>query len=192
MRRTAHEALATAQAEDIRRFREGEPTLNTLREIRAEVDATLERAFDSGWEALADAAAELAGTVDVQFNSRFTRRLGDANLGLKRVRFSTPLWKRAGYKKRQDTVRHEVAHLLTAQMAPRAPAHGHMWKMVCRIIGASGERCHHVPSEDLRTRVPATCTCGNITSIGKVRAGRIRNGTAKYHCTRCRGVVALV
>ena len=60
--------------------------------------------------------AELAQTFLVEWNRRFTRRLGDGHYSLlsmrARIRLSSPLWPRASDIDRQETVIHEACHVL--------------------------------------------------------------------------------
>jgi SprT protein len=57
---------------------------------------------------------ELAQVIVVVWNSRFTRRLGDAAYNSTtfraRVRLSVPLWPRASEVDRRETVIHEACH----------------------------------------------------------------------------------
>jgi len=59
---------------------------------------------------------ELAQVVVVEWNPRFTRRLGDAGYShvtfRATIRLSIPLWPRATDQDRRETVIHEVCHII--------------------------------------------------------------------------------
>jgi predicted SprT family Zn-dependent metalloprotease len=92
----------------------------------------------------------------------FTWRMGDARLFKVRgrltaqVRLSIPLWPRASEEERDQTVAHEVAHLIQRWRQrrgdyARAPvaslsSHGVAWRSVMRELGYKPDRCHEVPT----------------------------------------------
>jgi SprT protein len=137
---------------------------------------------------------ELDRVTRVEWNGRFTRRMGDARYmanhirGTHRVRFSTPLWPRASVEERRETVIHEACHIAAAHIyGPGVQAHGREWKALMRKAGAKGDRCHRVDRTGLQrrtVRVPAYCGC-MTHQITKARRTKMRKGIA-YRCRRCR------
>ena len=60
--------------------------------------------------------SELAQVIVVEWNPRFTRRLGDAGYSSTtyraRIRLSIPLWPRSTEEDRRETVVHEACHII--------------------------------------------------------------------------------
>ena len=188
---TAVERIAQSQYDDATRRARGDDTLLTLAECRAELLTALDEAeADPGTpDSIQRAMEPVRAGLRVEFNRRFTRRMGDANPRKNLIRLSAPLWPRAGYAKRRDTLRHELAHLVTRAIDPRSQSHGCLWHMVARRLGCTAIRCHSVPREDLarkptRGSAVASCRCRNDIPLGPVRARRLRAGT-RYACRRC-------
>lgn len=112
----------------------------------------------------------LEGMLRIGWSARFTRRLGDATYTLPpaaamaRVRFSTPLWGRAGRVEQDATVAHEVAHLIVfhrhhqaiaawgPDVASKPAQHGHEWRGVMRELGYKPERTHSVDRTGIARR----------------------------------------
>lgn len=150
-------------------------TYETLTEIRALVDETC-------------AALGMPNAVTtIQWNGRFSNRMGDANWVLRRVRFSSVLWPRATVEDRRQTIIHEVCHIVANVTAGKTVRHGLAWKATMRRAGVRPDRCHSVDRTGIRRRnagsISVVCACpGKIMTLGKLRAGRMRLGFAKYTC----------
>jgi len=123
---------------------------------------------------------DLIDHLNIEWNTKFTSRLGDAcyvNVAslpswrklpkkynkyiidgiVARLRFSAPIWPRANETERYQTVVHEVCHLVTSHEAflenrPRPEAHGWEWKRTMRRAGVRPERCHHVNTKGLGSK----------------------------------------
>jgi len=120
------------------------------------------------------------------------------------VQFSIPLWLRATEEERDETVVHEICHVVVAYknggLQPRSGRrrrpHGAEWKAMMRKAGVEPRRCHNVDNSDLKQkrkkqeRVKAWCDC-QVHMITKQRAGRMRNGKG-YICKKCKGKLSLV
>jgi predicted SprT family Zn-dependent metalloprotease len=128
--------------------------------------------------------------------ARRHRLVGDGNY-LVRVRYSSILWPRASEEERQQTVIHEVCHIVNKHEAIRdhrgiPSAHGPEWRAVMRRAGVSPKRCHNVDNSDLKRRsrktVPATCRCGEHP-ITERTAIRILGATHTYSCRKCKATL---
>ncbi len=140
--------------------------------------------------------------VYLEFNNRFTRRMGSAKwTGPKsgRVRLSAPLWPRASETERRETVIHEACHVVQFHIYPRGKGHGAEWKHLMRLCGVKPERCHHVDRTGIakkQRRVEAACDCGTIKDISIRKAKQIEffaemGSDAGYICGQCRSDIWL-
>jgi SprT protein len=93
-------------------------------------------------------AEELAQAIIVEWNSRFTRRLGDGVYSplthRARIRLSLPIWPRASEKERRETVIHEVCHCIVGYKHGVVAHHGSEWKEAMRNCGVEPLRGHTV------------------------------------------------
>jgi SprT protein len=147
---------------------------------------------------------DLVGKVSIQFNARFTSRMGDAVYWKRndrgRVRLSSPLWHYASADERRNTIIHEACHILAERenqknyiigrgRRPKRVGHGLAWR---EFMGRAGiekvERCHNVQSPHSAKRrkqrtYEASCGCQtwNLTAN---RVGRMKNGRW-YSCKGC-------
>ena len=143
---------------------------------------------------------ELFPKLQVEWNSRFTRRMGDAEWkklkGTGIVRFSLPLWPRATPEERRNTVIHEVCHIVANykyqlwRNPGRRNPHGKEWAYCMRQCGQNPARCHKVDRTGLkrnhtRTKYKVHCDCKEWL-IGPARMRRITRGTTDYQCPYCK------
>ena len=133
---------------------------------------------------------DLVGSVRVEFNSRFTSRMGDATPSKKRIRLSAPLWAKATDEQKHDTIVHEACHIAQYLKYPVDkkinPPHGYIWKSLMVRAGVDPSRCHNVDTSELkrkRARHPARCKC-QTHMISSIRYNRMKNGKL-YKCTKC-------
>jgi predicted SprT family Zn-dependent metalloprotease len=110
--------------------------------------------------------------ITSEFNGRFSRRLGDAcyrrHLLRGECRYSRPLWPFADAAERRETVIHEVCHVLAFHIfnGQGIKAHGAEWKLVMRLAGANGARCHYVPLHVARKAITYRCSgCGKVDTF---------------------------
>ena len=93
--------------------------------------------------------SELAQVIVVEWNRRFTRRLGDGAYSRTtyraRIRLSVPLWPRASEEDRRETVIHEACHIIVAyQYGFAVPPHGAEWRLAMKHCGIEPLRLHSV------------------------------------------------
>jgi len=97
-------------------------------------------------------------TLRVEFNRRFTRRLGDALVvdyakRIVRLRFSaSALYRRATAEERRVLWVHEYAHGAANLDAGRSVKHKAPWKRMMVRLGVAPDRCHTVNRDGLRRR----------------------------------------
>ncbi len=127
--------------------------------------------------------------IHVEFNSRFTRRMGDANVvyGIGIIRLSRKLWDRASEEQKREVIIHEACHVIQRvrdmERGCRSSAHGEHWKSLMRKCGVRPNRCHTVDRTGLVKTYPVRCSCG-VNSVGKTVYRRLREGT-QYRCCKC-------
>ncbi|MDA3920828.1 MAG: SprT-like domain-containing protein [Salinisphaera sp.] len=86
-----------------------------------------------------------------------------------------------------DTVPHEVAHVVVFRLYGRkAKPHGAEWKAVMRAFGVDPAPCHTLPAEPARQlkRFAYQCGCDEPVWLTSIRHRRARQGT-DYVCRRC-------
>lgn len=159
-------------------------SLEELRDLaHAKLGELVERYPEAG-----PAALLVAGLMRVRFNGRFLNRMGDANLATFEIRLASKLWPKVTPEQRVNTLTHEIAHLVTFALDPRAPGHGSLWRRVHKLMGGDGqERCTYaIEWGDLR---PGRWACGcavHAVTLQKHRAmvKKWRRG-ARYVCREC-------
>jgi SprT protein len=136
-----------------------------------------------------------ADIVKVEWKSDFTRRFGDANYSLGRIRLSRPLWDRATEQEREQVVKHEACHLIAFQKyGYRIMPHGREWKNAMLRAGRKPERCHNIDRTGLRrntVRYHTSCACGylNDRGCGPKVYRNIMVYNMVYRCPKCRSVM---
>ena len=104
----------------------------------------------------ANGVPELAQVIVVEWNARFTRRMGDAlyspSTFRARIRLSIPLWGRASEQDRRETVIHEACHLVVYYKNCNAAQHGPEWREAMRNCGVEPQRTHSVDRTGLTRR----------------------------------------
>ena len=109
----------------------------------------------------------------------------------------------------EDTVPHELAHLVTNMVYPHAhkrvygqkrSPHGSEWQSVMRVLGANPSRCHSYDTSNARTRTKASydykCNCcGQVIKLGPKRHAQEQRQPGWYNhggCGRAAGKLTLV
>jgi SprT protein len=139
---------------------------------------------------------ELAQVILVEWNPRFTRRLGDAGYSSTtfraRIRLSIPLWPRTSERDRRETVIHEACHIIVSyRFGFVAAPHGPEWKKAMKNCGVESLRLHQVDRTGLarRQRRFILLDCPNQGTEHKCRISardfnRLRRGTEMW-CRNC-------
>ncbi len=140
--------------------------------------------------------SEFGQVIVVEFNPRFTRKMGDATYNpytfRARVRLSVPLWSRASDQDKRQTVIHETCHCVVAYTHGKVQPHGPEWKQAMRNCGVDPIRTHSVDRTGLarRQRLFILQDCPNehkcrmtVRHFNMVQAGYV------LECNRCGLVV---
>jgi SprT protein len=105
------------------------------------------------------------------------------------LRFNLALARRHAPAFVEDTVAHEVAHLVCFACFGRVRPHGPEWRHVMRRFGiAEPRRCHDydLPADTARRQRRWFYECGcRLHPLSTTRHNRIQRGLARYHCRRC-------
>lgn len=147
---------------------------------------------------------DLIGKVDILWNNRFERRLGDARVsgtGVMteyRMRFSAKLWPKMTEAQRRTTVIHEACHIVVLDgyrnrpnphdKTPQPKPHGIEWQNAMRKCGEKGE----ATSKDVKTgktsRKPyrVKCNCDEPRYVSKKVAQKIHHLGQHYRCRVCK------
>jgi len=90
----------------------------------------------------------------------------------------------------ENTIPHELAHLISYALYGRAGnGHGNYWKLVMINLGLEPDRCHNydVTNATVRTvkrMYEYTCNCSEPHMLTKIKHNRIQRGGV-YVCRRC-------
>lgn len=125
------------------------------------------------------------------------RTAGSANFGKWELRFNETLMLQNFEDFAEQTVGHEVAHLVENRVygwmhanKKRYPAHGKTWKKVMMVFGLDPKRCHNYDtskSVGRRTKkyVYECECCGAFIEMGAVRHKRMKLGEKTYYHSHC-------
>jgi predicted SprT family Zn-dependent metalloprotease len=130
-------------------------------------------------------ARRTAREVRVQWNSRLKSCAGRADYRHKLVSLN-PRLRDFGAEEVEQTLRHELAHLLAQARAGnrRIAPHGAEWRKACRDLGIAGEaRCHTLPLPVNRRMRRFLYKCPSC-SMSFARVRRIRRAVACLACCR--------
>lgn len=121
------------------------------------------------------------------------QKAGVAHLQENLLRFNGKLYQENQQHFLQQTVAHEVAHLIAHQMfGPRIRPHGPEWQDIMRgVYGLVAERCHQYNVETTaRTEYVYSCACpmDNVFPFTGRRHALAEKGR-RYICKRCRSTL---
>ena len=140
---------------------------------------------------------ELADRIKIEWNNRFTRRLGDARYWRDkdrgRIRLSVKLWPTMNEEDQTDLVLHETAHVIDIYLNGynmEQGGHGYQWRKIAKQIGARRERYASASTANFAkyrrrtTRYSIPCGCDRPVAITKHRLTKMKKGYM-YSCRRC-------
>jgi SprT protein len=135
---------------------------------------------------------ELSPIIKVEWNTRFTRRMGDGMFSpskmMGRIRLSVPLWGRASEQDRRESVIHEACHVIVFYNDRNAASHGAEWREAMKRCGVDPQRTHTVDRTGLvrRKRLFVLCNCPKDEKcrIGIRTFNLVRRG-AEFQCNVC-------
>ena len=104
--------------------------------------------------------------------------------------FSIPLYERATEQQQYQTAIHEACHII--DYIGGSHGHGKSWKKLMVQCGVEPLLYHNVDRTGLKNVVPCKCDCGTWTTIGKIRANRIRKCADAYRCRTCKSTIELI
>lgn len=111
-----------------------------------------------------DLQGRCAGQAGVRWGSSF-------------LRFNCDMMRNGGWDHLlNDTVPHEVAHLVCYHKPALGRQHNWGWKSVCRALGGSGERCHNEEVEYRGGTYYYTSTSGHVIAVSPQRHSKIQRG----------------
>lgn len=135
----------------------------------------------------------LEKSVEVEWNHRFTNRMGDANHKKMRIRFSTPLFIRATEDQQEQVIAHEMAHIVARhKFGNSIKPHGKEWKTAMVNAGYIPQVYHTIDRSDIARkmkRVSVYCSCREHHVTTRV-VNRIKDGFS-YKCKVCKSKLQL-
>lgn len=126
--------------------------------------------------------------LNISFDLKSFRILGQYSE--KTIYINEKLYNQIGAKKYYPILRHEYGHFLVDILYKNVEAHGKEWKNIMFLLGDKNPSYKtNILSNEIKEAykesfVEANCKC-SIHNISVYKAGRIRNKTNKYYCTKC-------
>jgi len=87
----------------------------------------------------------------------------------------------------ENTVAHELAHLIVGRLYPLAKPHGSEWKRVMKVLGETPSVTHNMELPILKFTHLYACKCSEY-QLSNIRHKKVQKGT-KYRCTKCKSVL---
>jgi len=118
---------------------------------------------------------------------------GTANYYSKKVKFNKVLIEENFEHFINDTIPHEVAHIVTYYFyGDNQTAHGKAWKYVMsHVFGVKPERCHSLDTTNSRVRNTKkfiyTCPCNKTFNLSSNRHKKIQEWGFNRLCSTCKG-----
>lgn len=157
------------------------------------VKETVQFFIDMANEALCTEHKEPLGGLNIGYNLKGTTA-GTANFSSKTVKFNKVLIEENFNEFIDDTIPHEVAHIVTRHFfGSRAAAHGKEWKYVMKhLFGVEPKRCHSMDTKNSMVRNTKkfiyTCPCETTFNISTQRHNKIKQGHIRI-CGSCKGTL---
>jgi SprT protein len=82
-----------------------------------------------------------------------------------------------------ETLPHEVAHVVQCQVWPTSKSHGNEWKLIMRWLGKAPDRCHEYEPKPARKtkKYLYRCPCGDLFPAGANVHNKLQNGQVRTH-----------
>ena len=164
------------------------------RRVHAMIDAAI--ADPSMDTEMRQALRVVKNNVTIKMSKRMTKAAGQASVRILALsgkaipetltlKLSTPIMERASKEEQDDTISHEVAHLVDYVMRGKSD-HSYIWRKVHMALGGSGKTYHNInvkglgrtvkryEYKDLETGRVVTMTKGNHEKV-------MRFGLTRYH-----------
>lgn len=144
--------------------------MNTKQFAQQEIRDTLQLAFDLyGYD--------LHPTTSFDNMGRCAGRAVREGYSTHKIRLNVQLLNDEYRDQLIDTIRHEIAHLVTYFNPRLGKGHDAGWKRVAASLGAKPERCHQLPLKKVRrTRKAIYDVRGNEIPVGLTVHKRIQSG----------------
>lgn len=75
-----------------------------------------------------------------------------------------------------NTIPHEIAHLVCMVDPRRGKNHDRGWQRVCEVLGGNGKRCHNEKVKFAYGALVYVATCGTKVEVSKIRHTKIQRG----------------
>lgn len=130
-------------------------------------------------------------TPDVRFFNTSTTAGKASKMG-NYVAYNTEIARVAG-SAFENTIIHEIAHIVTFRLYPSAKPHGKEWKSIFVKLGGNGRRCYSYDitgSSVVKNRTKAKCSC-KTHLITTQKVNKMKKGVT-YTCKLCKTKLSLV
>ena len=135
--------------------------------------------------------AYLPTLIEVKWNRRFTKRIGDAGYSdhpLRAIiRLSPWIWERASNTQRRETIIHETCHIVAWHSYGRAiQPHGPQWKLAMRKCGVAPAVYHTIDLVGINKFPVQNCPKPTESRcfVNRRALGSLRRGKSLF-CTKC-------
>jgi len=108
-----------------------------------------------------------------------------------KIELSTQLFLKNTQSFLEDTIPHEVAHILTEILFPDAKqGHGPEWKSIMKKLGVVPNRHHtYDVSSCFKNNHRYVCSCERVFSLSNLKHKKINSGKSSYSCPSCMSVL---
>lgn len=163
------------------------------------IDSNVRKTLERRTQEVVDYARKVFPTLQmvnpkVEFFQK-TAVAGKAHYFDWKVSYNEVIAQTNGLDKFDNTVIHEVAHLVVKKLYPLAKPHGWEFKQVMRTLGGSGERCHNYDVSAVKTTLARNyvwaCGCQKHNVTSRKHTNMMRR-PGSYRCKKCGVAVKFV
>lgn len=109
------------------------------------------------------------------------------------VRINDDLLIRYPVRMIQQTVPHEIAHVVTRRWFPGASSHGREWQSVMALFGKPADRCHDMVVKPVGGGFAYACGCpGRQIVLGARKHQNVVDAGRKLRCRKCKTMLRFV